>query len=175
MRRNVWFPLLVLVAALTLVPAAVSARVPAPSAQATLLNTSGRVVGSASFRERSNGTVVVTIRAYGLTPGPHGVHIHTTGACVVGQSPAFSSAGTHFNPDGTVHGAHAGDLGNLVAGSYGSVTASIVTNDFSISAGHYSIMDHDGSAIVIHAGQDDLHTDPTGNSGSRAVCGVIHQ
>ena len=35
------------------------------------------------------------------------------------------------------------------------------------------LLDADGSAIVIHAGADDLKTDPSGNSGGRIACGVF--
>jgi Cu-Zn family superoxide dismutase len=34
-------------------------------------------------------------------------------------------------------------------------------------------MDADGSALIIHAAPDDLHSHPTGNSGGRVACGVI--
>jgi Cu-Zn family superoxide dismutase len=36
-----------------------------------------------------------------------------------------------------------------------------------------SVFDADGSALVIHAAEDDLVTDPSGNSGTRIACGVI--
>ena len=35
------------------------------------------------------------------------------------------------------------------------------------------LLDTDGAAIVIHAGPDDLMTDPSGNSGGRIACGVF--
>jgi Cu-Zn family superoxide dismutase len=42
-----------------------------------------------------------------------------------------------------------------------------------LSEGPSSVFDSDGSALVIHLAQDDLVTDPTGNSGARIACGVI--
>jgi Cu-Zn family superoxide dismutase len=36
-----------------------------------------------------------------------------------------------------------------------------------------SLLDDDGSAIVIHESPDDYVTGPTGNAGARIACGVI--
>ena len=33
----------------------------------------------------------------------------------------------------------------------------------------------DGTAIVVHAANDDQRTDPSGNSGGRVACGVIER
>lgn len=59
----------------------------------------------------------------GLTPGPHGLHIHEFGD----MSNGCISAGAHYNPHKCSHGAptdpkgqrHAGDLGNIVANEKG--------------------------------------------------------
>ena len=42
-----------------------------------------------------------------------------------------------------------------------------------LGSGTSSLLDADGSALVIHADADDEVTDPTGNSGGRIACGVI--
>ena len=39
--------------------------------------------------------------------------------------------------------------------------------------GRGGLMDGDGASIVIHGAEDDLTSDPAGNSGGRIACGVI--
>src|SRR6516165_140268 len=36
-----------------------------------------------------------------------------------------------------------------------------------------SVLQDNGTAVVIHAGKDDYKTDPAGNAGDRIACGVI--
>ncbi len=150
-----------------------------PTATATLINTQGAVIGTATFTQLNERLVKIEIEASGLTPGRHGVHIHTIGACTPGTTPAFSSAGGHFNPTGEAHGlhggngAHAGDLHNLVVRPDGTANFVLTTTRVSLLPGSTSLFDLNGSALVIHAGEDDQETDPTGNSGARVACGVI--
>lgn len=111
---------------------------------------------------------------HNLSRGPHGIHIHETGDC---SAPDASSAGGHYNPTGAPHGhpddppeqRHLGDLGNIHAnpdrvGTYERVDRVIRLN------GPHSIL---GKALIIHAGEDDLRSQPTGNAGLRLACGVI--
>jgi Cu-Zn family superoxide dismutase len=49
----------------------------------------------------------------------------------------------------------------------------VFTDGVTLRAGPLSVFDADGSALVIHAGIDDYATDPTGNAGDRAACGLI--
>ncbi|HXV49645.1 MAG TPA: superoxide dismutase family protein [Candidatus Binatia bacterium] len=152
-----------------------SAVVPGTRASAGLKNKDDRVVGLATFSERPDG-VLVRIEASGLTPGLHAVHVHAVGKC---EGPAFTSAGGHFNPLGKKHGhknaegAHAGDMPNMLVAKDGSGRFEVLTDGFTLSAGPLSLFDADGSAVVIHAGVDDYATDPTGNAGDRAACGIV--
>ena len=106
-----------------------------------------------------------------LTPGKHGLHIHEKGDCSAADA---ASAGAHFNPTQQHHGGpmtaehHAGDLGNIEADSSGKAIVSW-KGKLSLS-GKDSII---GKSVVVHEKEDDLTTDPSGNSGARIACGVI--
>ncbi len=110
----------------------------------------------------------------GHTAGLKGWHIHEKGDC---SDPKADSAGGHFNPRGHKHGAptdamrHAGDTGNLVFNDAGSATIDVTIDGISVSKDKPDGII--GRALIIHMQQDDLKTDPTGNAGGRAACGVI--
>jgi Cu-Zn family superoxide dismutase len=56
----------------------------------------------------------------------------------------------------------------------GSGRFEALTDNMTLKTGDpSSVFDSDGSALVIHVGVDDYATDPTGNAGDRAACGVI--
>jgi superoxide dismutase, Cu-Zn family len=127
--------------------------------------------GTVTFIKTTDG-IKVDAKIEGLTPGKHGFHIHEFGDC---SSPDGASAGGHFNPGHMEHGAptdmnkHEGDIGNITADSSG--IASLEWTDKSLSFdGVNSIIGH---SVIIHAKEDDLKTQPTGNAGARVACGVI--
>jgi superoxide dismutase, Cu-Zn family len=148
---------------------------PAAQATAELKDKDGKAVGVATFRESSGG-VTVNVNVKGLTPGLHAVHVHAVGKC---EAPAFTTAGGHFNPAQKKHGhkspegAHAGDLPNMLVAKDGTGRFESFTDGITLKSGATSVFDKDGSALVIHAGVDDNVTDPTGNAGDRAACGII--
>jgi superoxide dismutase, Cu-Zn family len=147
-----------------------------PPATVTLRNPYAGVVGNATLAPDPAGGVKISVQVKGLTPGRHGIHIHTTGKC---EGFDFASAGGHFNPENKQHGAqnpqgpHAGDLPNLVVAADGVGTLEYVDKLVSLASGSNSLFKTDGTAIVIHAAEDDEKTDPAGNSGARIACGVI--
>ncbi len=146
-----------------------------PSATATLLASDGSARGSATVTESSDG-LHVTVRASGLTPGQHAVHVHTTGSCT---PPDFASAGGHWNPTGRHHGKdnpagmHMGDMPNMLVGADGKGEMDYVIAGGMLRGGATPLLDADGAAIVIHAQADDNMSDPAGNAGGRVACGVL--
>ena len=145
-------------------------------AEARIIDGTGQTIGWAQLTEDAAGQLHMNVQVAGLTIGRHGIHLHAIGQCV---GPAFASAGGHHNPLGAEHGldnpagAHAGDLPNLVVNVAGRGHLDAVSHHATLSSGPVSLFDADGSAIVIHAFEDDQVTNPTGNSGVRVACGVI--
>ncbi len=146
-----------------------------PAATVTLIPTRGSEVrGTVTFTPARRGKVVsVAGRITGLTPGPHGMHVHVKGDCT---APDASSAGAHFNPGGHPHSSpdeavrHAGDLGNVTADAEGIADFSFDVEGLSLGADPASII---GRALIIHADADDLRSQPAGNSGKRLACGLV--
>jgi len=129
------------------------------------------VTGVITFTKTDKGIEVVA-DVQGLTPGKHGFHIHECGDC---SSPDGNSAGGHFNPAMKSHGGpmdsmrHEGDMGNLTADGSGKAHLEYLDTDLSFE-GKNSII---GRGIIVHTGEDDLKSQPVGNAGARAACGVI--
>jgi len=144
-----------------------------PMAMATLIGAAeSGVTGNVVFKQ-DGGTVSIVAEVSGVEPGAHGFHIHEIGDC---SSADFKSAGGHFNPAGVPHGGpadgerHLGDLGNIVVGEDGIGRLEVSSEQITVEAGDHSVV---GRAVVLHAKEDDLVSQPTGDAGSRLACGVI--
>lgn len=173
------------------------------ASKAVIKDTAGNRIGAARFTPVDGRTkMVVRVRVAGVTPGFHGFHVHAVGACDPnsvdgsGNPVPFLSAGGHFNPGGGTHGAHAGDLPPILVTEDGVGFLKFRTDRFKMK----ELLDEDGSAVILHAGPDNLahipaaageaeryhsHVDDvfgpdaatraTGDAGARAGCGVIRK
>ena len=160
-----------------LVLAALPVHAASKTAHADLVNAQGATIGHAKFSSTSGG-VKISVDVSQLTPGVHGIHIHTVGKC---EGPAFTTAGGHFNPASAHHGIHntqtpnphVGDLPNLTVSEKGTAKTTFTATGATLDDGPNSLFHEGGTALVIHAKPDDLMSDPAGNAGDRIACGVI--
>ncbi|MUV39234.1 Superoxide dismutase [Lentibacillus sp. JNUCC-1] len=140
-----------------------------------MYNSSGDMIGTAKLSESPEG-VNVKLKLEGLIPGFHGIHVHEFPKC---EGPDFKSAGNHFNPEGKEHGLlhpegpHLGDLPNIEADSGGLVDAELMVSGATLLDGKKSILQGEGTSLIIQEGPDDGMSQPGGDAGARIVCGVI--
>src|SRR5438045_3020443 len=166
-----------ILSAVTLAGSLAYAQGPAATASATINDAMGKTIGTATLRESSSG-VLIKVDFAGAPSGTHALHVHTTGKC---DAPMFMTAGGHFAPGMTKHGLfaaggpHAGDLPNIYVPADGKLSMEILESNVTLAAGPRSLLDADGSAIVLHAMADDYMTDPAGNAGGRIACGVVNK
>jgi superoxide dismutase, Cu-Zn family len=131
------------------------------------------LTGSASFKTGEKG-VSLKLNVAGFNAGKHAVHIHDKADC---SSADGLSAGGHWNPTTDSHGEfgkehfHLGDIGNFEVGEGGGGTVEMTTDKWTIGTG--AANDVIGHSVIIHNGVDDFVSQPTGDAGSRAGCGVI--
>ena len=172
----------------------------APSGEkltAKLKLANGTEVATADI-EFANGYATVTVQTTApgeLTPGFHGLHIHSVGKCEAnsvaptGGAPGdFNSAGGHFQKSG--HSGHpaSGDLASLQVREDG--TAKLVTTTDAFTS--ENLLGGAKTAIIIHEKADNFANIPperyqqvngapppdettlaTGDAGKRVACGVI--
>jgi superoxide dismutase, Cu-Zn family len=145
-----------------------------PSRAATTQASNNNVMGTVMFAQVPDG-VKITIALTGLAPdSTHGFHIHEKGDV---SAPDLSSAGGHFNPAGHKHGgpqsamSHAGDLGNITADANGAVNIELTVPGLTLD--NNPLTGIINRSVIVHAKEDDLKTDPSGNSGARVAGGVI--
>ncbi|SFH26590.1 superoxide dismutase, Cu-Zn family [Palleronia marisminoris] len=154
----------------------------ADTLEAQVQTEDGTDAGTVTFEQVEHG-VVVTARLQNLPEGPHGFHIHETGAC----EPTFEAAGGHYSPRETVHGFdspegyHAGDLPNVYVAADGTATADFFAPHLTLEeqddddgdSSPFTLRDADGSAIMVHAQIDDYRAETADSTGPRIACGVI--
>ena len=139
---------------------------------AILIPTSGNKAHGIIRFTQNGDSIEISGEVAGLTPGDHGFHIHEFGDA---SAPDASSAGDHFNPTKTSHGSphdekrHVGDLGNIKADQTGRATVKMTDKQIRLT-GPSSII---GRSVIVHAGADDLKSQPSGDAGARVACGVI--
>jgi len=150
------------------------AKAAATEALVTLESKSGSEVGGEISVVPMGDGIHLTGTVRGLPgAGEFGFHIHEKGDCSAADA---SSAGGHFNPDGTAHGKraggphHAGDIDNLVSEAG---VAKVDRHLSGLSLGDGGAHDVRGRALVVHAKPDDYTSQPSGDAGDRIACGVI--
>ena len=149
------------------------------TATASVINGDGSQIGTVTFSQTASGMLHVIAELTDLPPGPHGFHVHETGEC--DAEGGFESAGGHFS-GGKDHGImseegpHIGDFPNVNVGQDGILKVEFFTARLSLEEdSENSLLDQDGSAIMIHDGPDDYTSQPSGDAGDRIACGVIEQ
>jgi superoxide dismutase, Cu-Zn family len=144
---------------------------------ATGLPDSGTPSGSIEIEDDGN-QATVSISVSGATNGYHGVHIHAVGDCANNDAGYAGAAGGHWNPTDAGHGFptatthHAGDLGNVIV-TNGTGATSVTTTTIKLADG--DALNPIGKAVIFHQGTDDGITQPTGDAGTRAACGILQK
>jgi superoxide dismutase, Cu-Zn family len=169
----------------------------AESLTTNLIAPDGTKVATAKF-EFADGYVTITVETTGkgsLTPGFHGVHIHSVGKCEAhsvapngGEPGDFLSAGGHYQAPGHTGEPMSGDLTSLQVRKDGGALLVTTTDAFTKE----DLLAGQGTTIMIHAGSDNFANIPadrytqvngvpgpdqttmsTGDAGKRVACGVI--
>jgi Cu-Zn family superoxide dismutase len=152
-----------------LAPPAETPRLLARATVRPLADTTARGIVEFQTAPGETGPLTVHVMLMGLEAGPHGMHIHAGSDC--------AAPGEHLNPQNAPHGPanaasgarHLGDLGNVTADASGMVEEML--RDAMLATDSSFI----GKVLVVHKGQDDLSTQPGGDSGDPIACGVIER
>jgi superoxide dismutase, Cu-Zn family len=146
----------------------------------------GDRTGQVDIYPLAHGGNRVSVHAWNLAPGFHGIHIHAAGVCDPAGPKPFASAGGHFNPTGGAEGMQAGAFPVLLVGADGQAAAEFLDGNFAVR----DLLGPSGTAVVIHALPDnyanipnrytaggvagpDMETQLTGDGGGRVACGVV--
>lgn len=165
---------------------------------AELKTADGTAVATADF-QFADGFATVTVETTTpgkLSPGFHGLHLHSVGKCEAnsvsptGGAPGdFNSAGGHFQVPGHTGHPASGDLSSLQIRADGSGKLVTTTDAFTaedlLAGTKTAIMIHEKSdnfanippekyqQVIGGAPGPDQATMATGDAGSRVACGVI--
>lgn len=125
---------------------------------------------------QSGDLVKMTAKVTGLSKGVHAIHIHEKSDC---SSPDGKSTGGHWNPTAQPHGKwgdetgyHKGDIGNFLVGDEKITIFDFSTTEWCVGCGDPT-KDLLGKAVIIHQGEDDFVSQPSGAAGSRVSCAGI--
>lgn len=137
-------------------------RLPCAAACVSGGRTNPKLKGIVRFSQNCGG-VLVTAEVTGLPhDGFYAFHIHEGESC---DGENFPDSGSHYNPTGTVHPNHAGDLPPLLA-HRGKAKMSVLT-------GRFRVDEIIGKTVIIHSNPDDFLTQPSGNPGQKLACGIV--
>ena len=137
----------------------------------------GSVIGNIKFSDSENG-LKITSSLKGLTPGLHGLHIHSNPSCDTaikdGKPVAGLAAGGHYDPnssnkhEGPTGAGHEGDLPALSVDAHGEAKNTS-------TAPRLKVADIMNRAVIIHEGGDNYSDapKPLGGGAGRIACGII--
>ncbi len=138
----------------------------------------GNQVASATI-DFANGYATVTVQAGPnnvLSPGFHGLQIHSAGRCEAnssapggGSTGDFNSAGSVLQAQGHTGYPASGDLTALQVRPDGSAKLITTTSAFTAA----DLRNSSGTALIIHQDVDNLGTTASAESSKRVACGVI--
>ena len=139
----------------------------------------GQEIGTVEAKDGPGG-LMLTPTLSGLTPGPHGFHLHEKPDCGPaekdGQMTAGLAAGAHLDPQKT--GKHLGPMGQ---GHLGDLPLIEIDQDGRAAsneplvAPRLKVADLHRHSLIIHA-KGDTYSDqpePLGGAGGRVACGVV--
>ena len=131
--------------------------------------------GSAEFDAEAGGKVKMKLHLSVPAKANKSVavHIHANGDC----GDMGKAAGGHWNPTNVEHGKwgnnpfHSGDIGNVKLDMNGNGDMELESDLWSLGGdAKTNILN---KAIIVHGGEDDFVSQPSGNAGTRIGCGVI--
>lgn len=148
---------------------------------AWIVGANGGAIGQATITEAPSGVLIrLEFSEHAMPPGWHGAHVHQTAQCA-DVAAGFQASGAHVGHSERIQhgllnpaGPEPGDLPNIFASPAGPFAAEFFSPWLTLSSvapeGRMSLLDADGSAIIIHAGTDDHRTQPIGGAGARVGC-----